>query len=85
MLLTLTEISSFVSFMVHIEVSESYKTHDYTWEVRGLLFGAHHSSYRYARDILHRYGIKNTIIKDVCLKILKDSIGILNDLFILIY
>ena len=55
-------------------LSESYKATDYTWEVYGLLFGARGSSYKYTRDILTKFKVTKTKIKDICIKILKDSI-----------
>ena len=60
-------------------LSESYKATDYTWEVYGLLFGARGSSYKYTRDILTKFKVTKTTIKDICIKILKDSIGILHN------
>ena len=60
-------------------ISESYKANNYEWEVRGLLFGARGSSYKYTRHILTKFKVTKTKIKDICIKILKDSIGILHN------
>ena len=60
-------------------LSESYKATDYAWEVYGLLFGARGSSYKYTRHILTKFKVTKTKIKDICIKILKYSIGILNN------
>ena len=58
--------------------SESYNIPVHAWEVKGLLFGARGSCYKYTNNYLKSIGVPEHDIARICIQILKDSIQILN-------